>query len=186
MHLILIRHGCPVIDPAVAPQEWRLSDEGRRRCTDIATRLARYDPAFITSSVERKATETARLIGLELGVPVEPWEGLHEHDRSGCGWLEEDHFRDAMDALFEHPDRAVFGQESANSAHRRFSTAIEHLERRHLTGTIAVVTHGTAMSLFATGGGAQQARSLWRRLAMPSAVVLNRPSHEMVHTIDLL
>ncbi len=34
--LILVKHSLPVLEPAVPAREWRLGEEGRRRCAGLA------------------------------------------------------------------------------------------------------------------------------------------------------
>ena len=51
--LILVKHSLPEIVDGVRAREWRLGDEGRRRCDALAEALASYAPSgVITSSDE--------------------------------------------------------------------------------------------------------------------------------------
>lgn len=184
MELILVRHALPHIDTAVPAVDWGLSDEGRQSCALLVDCLALYEPQMVVTSRERKAVETGLLIADALALPLEEADGLHEHDRSGIGWLEPDRFLAAMDGLFAHPTRVEFGLESATAAHARFTSAIYRVERRHPGGTLVVVTHGTVMSLFAAGGDASDARAKWKRLGFPSLMVFERRSRRLVHTIE--
>jgi broad specificity phosphatase PhoE len=126
MELILVRHALPAIDTAVPAADWGLSDEGRQSCAllvdCVADCVALYEPQMVVTSRERKAVETGLLIADALALPLEEADGLHEHDRSGIGWIEPDRFLAAMDGLFAHPTRVEFGLESATAAYARFTS----------------------------------------------------------------
>ena len=126
-----MRHALPAIDTTVPAADWGLRDEGRQSCALLVDCLALYEPQMVVTSRERKAIETGLLIAEALALPLEQADGLHEHDRSGIGWLEPDRFLAAMDALFAHPTRVEFGLESATAAYARFTSALYRLERRH-------------------------------------------------------
>jgi len=87
--LVLIKHSLPEIQPDLPARRWRLSEEGRRRCRPLADRLVAHVPERIFTSREPKAMETAALVGSRLGLPVEPRDGLHEHDRETVPYKEE-------------------------------------------------------------------------------------------------
>jgi broad specificity phosphatase PhoE len=103
MELILVRHALPAIDTAVPAADWGLSDEGRQSCALLVDCVALYEPQMVVTSRERKAVETGLLIADALALPLEEADGLHEHDRSGIGWIEPDRFLAAMDGLFATP-----------------------------------------------------------------------------------
>jgi 2,3-bisphosphoglycerate-dependent phosphoglycerate mutase len=65
--LLLVRHSVPAPDPSVPSEEWRLSEEGRGRCAELARHIAVYEPQRLLSSPEPKALETAELIAAILG-----------------------------------------------------------------------------------------------------------------------
>ena len=183
--LILLRHSLPETVPSVHPREWTLSEEGRRRCAALADLLAAYRPDVVVSSVETKAVETAELVAARLGVAIERAEGLHEHER-GSEWLGRERFEQTIRELFERPAAPVFGTETALEARGRFAAALNRvLERR--PGAVAAVTHGTVASLFVAGCERQDgaaAFALWRRLGLPSFLVLERPGLELREVVE--
>ena len=144
--MLLVRHSLPALDPSVPPEEWQLSDEGRRRCGALAERLAAREPAVLLSSTEPKARETARRT---------------------VGWLRPEDLDGGIRALFERPDEVVFGEESAVSALARFEAAVEALPESSV-----VVTHGTVLSLFVAARTGRDPYELWRRLELPDVVEL--------------
>lgn len=174
-YLVLVKHSEPTILASVPAPSWHLSPTGISRCAALADRLGAFATRSIATSVEPKAVETATLVGERLGLTVELVEGLHEHDRRDTKLLGEDEFERAMQSLFACPHDLVFGQETAAVALRRFDAAIGHLLAAHGPGEdIIVVSHGTVISLFVAAHSGGDGFDLWKRLGLPSLVVLRR------------
>jgi broad specificity phosphatase PhoE len=173
--LILIKHATPRIEPDVPASQWQLSAEGRLQCGRLADALAPYAPEVIFCSVEPKAQETAELLSQRLSVPCESIEGLHEHERDNAPYLPQVEFERLVGEVLRQPERLVFGTETGRDAFRRFDRAVAQV----LAGTdarrIAVVAHGTVISLFAEKHVGCDPAELWRQLACPSLVVMNGP-----------
>jgi broad specificity phosphatase PhoE len=163
--LLLVRHSLPELDPSVPAEEWRLSEEGRRRCVALAERLAGYEPSVLIASTEPKALETAELVAPALGLQVELADGLRETARRTVGWLAREELDAGIKGLFERPDEVVFGEESGASALARFQAAVEKLP-----DDAVVVTHGTILSLYAAARTGRDAYELWRGLELPDVV----------------
>jgi broad specificity phosphatase PhoE len=177
--LVLVKHSLPVIDPAVTPAEWRLGQEGRARCGPLGERLRIYDPKRIVSSTEPKAAETAQALGDVVSFD----DRLREHDRSGIAWLGEFEFERAVGAAFARPEEVVFGRESIAAACDRFSGSVqEHLEQAN--ETLVVVAHGTVIAAYTAAKAGVDGYTLWRRLGLPSIVVLDR--EELVDVVEEL
>jgi len=171
-HLILIKHSVPVVAIDLPPAQWVLATPGRIRCAALAQQLAGYDIAAIAASDEPKARETAEL------------HELHEHERSAADFYPAPgDFERAVRALFARPDELVFGQETASAARTRFTAAV----RRHLTATpsgdLAVVAHGTVITLFAAAHATIEPFAFWQRLDLPSFVVLALPELRLIETV---
>jgi broad specificity phosphatase PhoE len=162
--LLLVRHSVPEVDPARPAEEWHLSAEGRARC---GPRLFELAPAAIVASTEPKASETAALIGAELGLAVREDDALRESARRTVPWLEAEDFLRAMRRLFAQPDEVVFGEETAAQALARFSAAVSGLA----DGTV-VVSHGAVISLYAAAWTGRDAFALWSDLELPDLVVV--------------
>lgn len=165
--LLLVRHSSPELDPALPPEAWRLSDEGRARCAPLAARLAAYEPRLLLSSTEPKARETAELIGAELGLEVALSDGVRETARRTVPWLERDEFERGVRGLFERPDEIAFGEESANAALARFTAAVDGLAEPAI-----VVSHGTIISLYAGARTGRDPYELRSGLGLPDVVVV--------------
>jgi broad specificity phosphatase PhoE len=179
--LIFLRHSLPVIDPAIPAREWRLSEEGQRRCRLLAERLTNLNPQRIVSSLEPKALETAQIVAETLGLPYESADGLHEHVRSGTGHTSQGAFEASVKAFFEQPDQLVFGDETADQAHARFIKTVEALQERYLCQTpLVIVTHGTVISLFVARACGVEPFHLWKSLKLPCMVIFSAGSPSII------
>jgi broad specificity phosphatase PhoE len=182
--LLLIKHSLPVPVPRIDAHDWQLSDKGRHRCNALAERVAPYAPTIIVTSLEPKARETGDLVGRALNIPVESAPNLHEHDRTGVPWLDQDLFETAVRTFFDRPNDLVFGRETARESASRFSRAVEETLARHPTGTLAIVAHGTVISLYLAAKTGIDPFPLWQRLGLPSFVVLPQASGQRVEIVD--
>jgi len=185
-HLILIKHSAPVVAIDLPPAQWVLATPGRIRCAALAQQLAGYDIAAIAASDEPKARETAELLakGLAFPGPLYLDHELHEHERSAADFYPaQGNLERAVRALFARPNALVFGQETASAARTRFTAAV----RRHLTATpsgdLAVVAHGTVITLFVAAHATIKPFAFWQRLGLPSFVVLALPELRLIETV---
>lgn len=174
--LVLIKHSTPDIKPDTPAAEWQLSAAGRRRAAMLAPALQKYTPTAIVSSAKPKAVETARILAGMLGQAVHINPGLHEHDRRNVGWFDEaTAFEQAVATFFATPDSLVLGAETANQAHARFSAAVDATMAQFPGQSIAVVSHGTVITLFASRLLGLPPVPFWKQLGLPSLVALSWP-----------
>jgi broad specificity phosphatase PhoE len=183
-HLILVKHSQPQIITTVPAAQWRLSDEGRRRNAVLAELLAAYQPAAILASREPKAMETGYTVASILNAPFSTAEGLHEHDRGNVGWSSVEDFEAAVARFFAHPSELVFGRETADQARERFTAAVDAAVAAHPAGNLVVVAHGTVIALLVAKRASVEPFPLWRRLGLPSFVVLSLPDMMLVETVE--
>jgi broad specificity phosphatase PhoE len=184
--LILVKHSLPEIDPTRPANQWHLSEAGRLRCTALAERLAFYRTDVIVSSLEPKAVETARSVATSLDVPFETAIDLHEHDRSNVPHMSADRFLKTAARLFDEPERVVFGAESAVEAQRRFARAMSRVEAQHAGHNVAIISHGTVISLFAARHNTLDSRELWQRLGLPSFIVMSLPDMKLIEIVETI
>lgn len=183
--LILVKHSLPQMQPRLPPREWRLSEEGRRRCALVAEKLRGYRPARIIASVEPKAAETGRLVAESLALPFVTAPGLHENDRTGVPWYDDPaNLERQIARFFAEPTAAVMGRESADAAHARFRGAIDDLLRTDPDDTLVMVAHGTVISLLVSRAAGTEPMALWRRLGLPSFVALSRPALDVRELVE--
>lgn len=151
---IYVTHPQVAIDPAVPIPDWGLSELGRRRAEAAAARPWVRRLARIVSSEERKARETAEILGRAAGVAPEVRPGFHENDRSATGYLPPPEFEAMADAFFAEPDRSQRGWETARAAQARILAAVEEALRDHPPDrSVAFVGHGAVGTLLRLGLG---------------------------------
>ena len=183
--LILIKHAAPEVVPNVSSEQWHLSERGRASCAALAEALRPHRPDAIVSSEEPKAQETAELVAGHLGVPWATAPGLHEHDRRGVPHMRSGEFISHVELMFRRHDERVLGHESADEALRRFRDALRDVLARHPEETVAVVSHGTVIALYvAEHADEHTAFELWRKLGLPSFVVLSRPELRVEQIVE--
>src|SRR4051794_41029680 len=178
--LILVRHSQSQQEPERPASQWPLTAEGRRRCAALAERLAAYAPDLIVASRERKASETGALVAAHLGRPVESAEGLHEHQREQVGWLSNQAFEQAVITFFARPDQLVFGEETAQQAGDRFDAAVRDVLAAHPGQAVAIVAHGTVITLFLVQHAGVAPLPFWKSLGMPALVALSLPDMRLL------
>lgn len=177
--LILIRHSLVSFDSALPWYEWPLSEEGRHRVLGLTPALRQLAPTSIVSSTERKAIETANLLAADLDLRVEQDSRLCENDRTDLPKLSAEEFQCVLREFLSHPSDIVMGHESANNALNRFRDAIEAAVNTCIQGNVAVVTHGTVISLFVAAHNDLDALAFWRQLQLPGLVVLSIPDYKL-------
>ena len=184
--LILVKHSLPEVRKDLPAREWTLSEEGRARAERLAEVIKTHRIDFLAASAEPKAMETARIIAEKCGVNFEVFERLHEHERSTSPYLHKSEFEAAIKKFFEKPDSLVFGNETANQASERFSNAIYSILSMHKNSKIAIVAHGTVISLFVAQLTGQPGFQLWTELGLPSLVILDLQSNVLIGIENIL
>jgi broad specificity phosphatase PhoE len=176
--LILIKHARPQIDPNKPSEEWELGDEGRGGATALVERLRRQEFDHLFSSTEPKAVQTAQILGHALNRPFEQLADLHEHDRRDVPHMDSREFISMIALFFKQPDCLVLGHETADEAAARFEAAVDRV-LENTTGDVTIVSHGTVISLFAHRRAGLEPFGLWRRMGLPSFIVLETPGWRM-------
>lgn len=169
---LFIRHARPEIDPQLPAGQWPLSSDGQQQSLALAQRLNGMGLTHIVTSTEQKAIETGRIIATYLGLPLLTLPNLHEHDRTNTPFQSESQFQQAIRDLFAHPDQLVFGQETANQALARFQQAVAGVLEMFPAGKVAIVAHGTVISLYMAYCSGRDAYTLWQSLKQPDALSL--------------
>lgn len=137
-----ITHPQVRIDPDVPVPDWGLSDLGRARAHEMLRQPWVSSLRRIVSSSERKAIETAEILGAPLGVTPEIRERMHENDRSATGFLPPPEFEAVADQFFAHPETSIRGWERAVDAQARIRSEVDAVLGDHDEGDIAFVGHG--------------------------------------------
>jgi broad specificity phosphatase PhoE len=161
-----------------------LSDEGRTRAAVLAEYLHPYHPQRVITSIEPKAAETGKIIAPKLQIPFSTTPNLHEHERSHVPFLGREWFEAQVRELFLSPNRLIFGDETADQTHYRFASAIDNLLSQYPSQNIAVVTHGTVLTLYVSRLTKREPFSFWKHLGLPAFVVLSLPDRQLINVVN--
>ena len=183
-HLILIRHSNVTIDPDKPAAAWTLSDEGRSRAKIMATHLHPYHLDRVIISTEPKAVETGEIIARELQIPFATAPDRHEHERSRVPFRGRDWFEMQVREFFTSPNDLTFGDETADHAHERFSSAVNRLLKQYPSQRLAIVTHGTILTLYVSRLHKLDPFSFWKQLGLPALVVLSLPDKHLINVVN--
>jgi broad specificity phosphatase PhoE len=181
-YLILVRHSQPAIDPEVVGRKWHLSAEGRARCRWLAEQLSIYQPSTIVCSTEPKATETAALVSAQLNISYSTLHDLREHERDAVPYLGSEEWERAITEFFARPDELVLGDETATEALQRFDRAVREIVQQHTEGNIAIIAHGTVITLFLAQHAGVEPSPFWQALTLPAFFVVSLPDYALVNT----
>jgi len=174
--VILVRHAMPEVQPGVASTLWGLSESSREDCVLLAHALPPGISA-IWSSDERKANETADVLGLRLGLPVHMDARFAEVDRPPV-WDRD--YREVAAAYLAGTREA--GWEKPESVAKRFAAGIESALAA-TNGDILVVNHGLAMTLWLnTAVKLENPVSWWQSLTFPDAWRLDLEAQALART----
>ncbi len=121
---------------------------------------------------------------LRLGVPVEVTADLHEHDRGNVGFLGAAEFEQAVADFFARPGELVLGRETAEQARARFAAAVSGVLAAHPGEDVTILAHGTVISLFVAACAGVEPFALWKRLGLPSFVVLTLPELAVANVVE--
>ena len=174
----------PEVDAEAPASSWVLGGTGRHQAELLAERLTGLSPGVIWSSREPKAVETAEIVADCLGLPVRVADGLEEHHRAGVPFFPtQREFESAVERMFREPDELVFGSETGSEALGRFSAAVYRIIEG-VESDAVVVTHGTVMALYVAKVAHVEPMDFWRRLGLPSFVVLTLPEMRVIEVVE--
>lgn len=184
-NLVFIRHSQTQPNPNIPSRLWPLTEEGRRRCKPLTEQLISYDLDVIVTSNESKAIETGELVAQKLEIPCRVMENFHEHARESAPYFDtKEEFLEAIDNLFSRPDELVFGDETALQASERFTGAVESVLTTYPQENVAIVTHGTVLSLFASQYIEQENYPFWQSLGLPAIVAFSYPEIKLLAQVN--
>lgn len=148
MTAFYLTHPQVAIDPDIPVPEWSLSPKGQERIVAALDKPWLRLLRRIVSSEERKAIETAEMIGMAIGVKVEVLPDMGENDRSATGFITPDKFEAAADAFFAEPDKSWNGWEKAADAQSRIVAAVaKALSEPGAESPVLFVGHGAVGTL---------------------------------------
>jgi broad specificity phosphatase PhoE len=183
-YLLLARHSNPIIIPAEEPINWSLSTIGKENAKIIADKIIIYKPDIVISSIEHKAIETAKIFADTMNITHKVLNDLHEQRRSKILYLSNEEFLLNISKLFENPNKPIFGEESANQANKRFTSAMRSIETEYPDKTLCLVSHGVVISLYASQYYDKEPYQIWQKLATPSCIVFSRNPNKFIEFIS--
>jgi broad specificity phosphatase PhoE len=157
---VLLRHAKPLRDPAEPPTRWSLDPDHLEDISPLADALRGLGLVHVLTSVEPKARGTGGCLASLLNIPVDSDARLGEVNRP--------HLPDSRD--FTERVRsylrgdAVAGWEPQAVVTQRMRDATEDAGG---LGFVALVSHGTAISLFLESLGLVNAWTFWTRMSSP-------------------
>lgn len=166
--LLLVRHGRPAIDPAVAPQRWQLAADAVEEVRSLAP-VGDPDAAWF-SSPEPKALATATLLAPG---DVEVVADLREAERP-ASWMDDaEEFRAVVRRSFQHAGApGLPGWEPLASCRTRVAAAVRGL--LNPSRPTVLVGHGTAWTLLVAELTGQAADiDAWAAMPMPAVAALD-------------
>ena len=181
--LVLVKHARPDVDPAVPAAGWTLGVDGMQGALRLAERLRHLDIGLVVTSTEPKAAETGRIVAEALDLSWQTGHDLHEHVRPSVGYLDQRVFEASIGRFFAQPSSVVFGDESADAAFARFSDAVDALVKVHRRKRLAIVAHGTVISLLVGRRYGVDSWATWKMLETPSYVVVDRKTKTVVEVV---
>ncbi len=182
--LILIKHAAPLVDPAKASDQWKLSEAGREQANRLAEGLATMELRSLVSSEEPKARETAEIVAEKLAIPTSTVIGLREHDRRNVPHMKSRDFISMVELFFRKPSERVLGSETANEALERFSRAVDDAIAGASEGNVGIVAHGTVIALYLAAHSQRNGFELWRAMGLPSYAVMSLPERNMEQVVE--
>ena len=180
--IVLVRHASVVVDGAIEPKQWRLSDDGRRLCRPLASALRMHNLSVLVSSDEPKAIETAQIVSKRLRIETRVAPKLDEHRRPFVPDPAE--FERLMEHFFAESAQRVFGDESADEALARFTAAVDAVLASEPDDNAGIVAHGAVIALYAAPIFGIGAGALWQRMQAPSFVVLDTEARRPLRIVD--
>ena len=160
--VVLVRHAMPEVVQGTSSKLWGLGESAREDCVLLAHALP-PEVTRIISSDERKAKETADVLGLRLGVQVEVDPRFQEVDRPQV-WDRD--YREVASGYLSGVREP--GWEDRESVVERFAAGIEQALAT-FGDDIVVLNHGMALSLWVASVVDIDLVPWWKALTFPDA-----------------
>ena len=177
--LVLVRHAQVRIDPELRPGLWELTAEGRADAERLSQLPVFAGVEAIVTSPEPKARATAEPIAKAAGVELRVEQELREAERGPAPVADRARFVAQVDAWLG--GAAVPGWESRDAAAARIVACVARLLEA-LAGDVALVSHGTVLSLYLAWlrGEERVALAEWEAIPLPAVAVVDPAGRRIV------
>jgi broad specificity phosphatase PhoE len=155
--LYLVRHALPDHRSDVASTEWELSEEGQRDAQSLVQRLR---GCLLVASTEAKARQTLEPCGA-----VATDARFREVERDDPY---DDGFRERRRAYLAGSRRP--GWEPHTVVAARFESGVRHWAELAAGRSLAIGTHGMAMTIWLASHGLTDPVGFWERLRFPDVI----------------
>ncbi len=140
------------MDPAVPASEWELDERGKARIEAFATAGLLANTAYIFSSSQKMASQSAAIIADRLSLFPVAFPEMDESDNMTSGYLPEKSFLDHFKRFFSKPEESAGdGWETAMDAQDRiaaaYQMAMECVISSGMRGDVLMVGHGRVGAL---------------------------------------
>lgn len=194
--LVLVRHAPTSPVSGIPPEAWSLAPGAMEESAALGFALAKLrleregapsGPGIdaVVASRELKAMATARSLAHVLGAEIGTAPGLEEHHRTAGQLLERSDFERTVRRFFASPDTLVFGEETAREAEARFRDAVVAVMGSRPAQRLAIVSHGTVLTLLLAAANGLDPFSFWSSLSMPEALVVSSSDWRILERIKL-
>lgn len=179
--LMFIRHAETLRLPDVPAREWPLSPQGEVSAHQLAEtlRAKKHVPDVLLLSEVPKAAQTGQILAAAWEKPAKIWPDLHEHRRDQVAF-DAKAFHEGVARFFAQPNRLVFGEETANQVHSRFTDAVKRGMNEHPGQSLAIVAHGTVITLFLCRLLGLEPLTFWQSLTLPDYRILSLPQMQLL------
>ena len=141
--LYLIRHARAQMT-GDAPQRWNLSEKGQREAGVLARQDFWRAVKRIFSSPAPKSLQTVEPAARRWGIPLHVVDCLHDLRRHSLVY----DYEDVIAHILSRPEASIAESEPATRAAERITGCIKRLVTAHPEETIAVASHGLALTIF--------------------------------------
>jgi broad specificity phosphatase PhoE len=168
------------------PHEWDLSEQGRAQAQALSAAPFWKNVSSLYVSNQSKAIEAAHIIVAEHHIDVIPLAGLAEVGRGPEVYTSAADYNSILEQFFTYPDRSVSGWESSGMALRRFENAVEQILSHRPQGSIAILSHGTILTLYtAKLDGELPALARWRNIGFATVTTVDIDTMRIVQSFVL-
>jgi broad specificity phosphatase PhoE len=153
--IYFLRHAKTKVYKNIKVSNWDLSNEGLEQRTFLAETNYFGHLDAIYCSYELKSLQTVLPLAEKLGIDPNTYPSLEELNRDEAGYLQ--HYQYEKEIVFALRNRSIprtFKKdpiklwETADFALQRFSSAVDHLEKKHKNERILICSHAYVINLY--------------------------------------